>query len=262
MTKRAFLIIGLSEKDVRGLAKQKQACLEWNGERWNIILESEIVSDHIKLNQMHPLCATAWLEPIRSACIVDLLIESEKLFEDDRIDGILIGCTFAIDRAVRNVYTDILKEQGYEVEISYVQSPWLSSMYQALESGDPPLPSLVEQWNKFNNATARQYSPLEYTTPTMIVSKGYGYDNEPINSMIKALLESGYEVINLEAMYSDEVKTKPEHIAKIDTFWRKVANHYNVQLVYETDPVTCHHWRIIGVPCISLTNPFALKFRV
>lgn len=260
--KRAILIVGISERDTVALAKQTSAQCESNGERWAVILEREVIYEYVSSNHLDLLCLDAWNDPIKNECILQLLYRTEMVAEDSKIAGVIVGGSFPLDESVRNIYVDILKEQGFSVEFKFVECSWVSIMCEALDKGAPPLPKLVEMWNHYNQSFIRQYNPMEPQRTAVIVSKGYAYDNEPINTMIKGLLESGVAVISLEDLYSDDARSKPEHVSKIDTFWRKVANYYNVQLVYETDPVTCHHWRMIGVPCISLTNPFGLKYRV
>lgn len=259
-SKQAILIIGLSSRDVRALARQTLAKCEASDKRWELILEDDVVSHYVNLNEMHPLCCSSWNAPIKNECIIELLTRTEKAFENPYVDGIIVGGSFAIDEAVRNIYVDILKEQGFTIESRIVNSSWLSLVCDSREFDTYPLPKLVEMWDQYNQSFVRQYTPVPDTPNAVIISKAYDYRNEAINVMIKGLLEANFTVISLEDLYSGHSTRQPEHITKIDTFWRKVANHYNVHLVYETDADTCHCWRTIGVPCISLTNPFSLKY--
>lgn len=257
--KKAILVLGLSERDISGMVYHTQAQCDAVDQRWKIILESEIISDYVSSKDLHPYCLDAWNTPIKNKCIVELLERTEKLFDNEYVDVVIIGGSFAIDKSVRDIYADILKDQGYEVEFKFVETSWMSLFCESSTKG-PSLLKLVSMWDQYNQSFVRQYTPKPGSPSAIIIDKQYDYSNEAINTMIKGCLESGIVLIALEDSYEDD--SKPDYIKKISTFWEKIANYYNIQLVYETDAVTCHHWRMIGVPCISLTNPFALKYRI
>ena len=190
MGKQAILAVGISERDISALTKQIIAqCEAISGGRWVMILEKDIICEFVTSNQLNPLCLTSWIAPIKNDCILKLLERTEAAAEDERVAGIVIGGSFTLDDDVRSIYEDILTEQGFEVGRRVIESSWMSTMFDCLESGAMPLPKLVELWDKYNKSFVRQYNPTEPKPTAVIVSKEYAYDNEPINTMIKAAIE-------------------------------------------------------------------------
>jgi hypothetical protein len=261
MTKKAILIISLSPNDARWAMQQMQAQLEADGSNWKCINEADVVEKYVSERSWNPLCKTAWVRPIKDECAIELFNLTEASFNNTRVSGIIITCSFAIDDNIRKTYCEILTEQGFEVTLKIIETSWMSLMRESYDKGGN-LYDVAKMWEVYNQAFVRQYVPDKSFPPAFIVSKDYENTNPAISLMIDTLIQMGVKAITLEDMFSEDDIVKPKHLVKIDTFWRKVANYYHVQLVIETDAVTQHRWRTIGVPVISLENPFALRYNI
>jgi hypothetical protein len=261
MNKKAVVIISLSPNDARWVMQQMQAQLEADGSSWKCINEADVVEKYVAERSFHPLCKTAWIRPIKDSCAIELLNLTESSFNNPKVAGVIIACSFAIDEEVRKAYCEILTEQGFEVTLKIIETSWMRLMRECYDKGGN-LYDVAKMWESYNQAFVRQYVPDKTLPSAFIVSKDYENTNPAISLMIDTLTQLGFKAITLEDMAGVGKKDQPEHLIKIDTFWRKVANYYNVQLVIETDAVTQHRWRMIGVPVISLENPFALKFTI
>ena len=267
--KKAFLVVGVTVRDTTSTAKHIQAKEEFEaGGRWEHIREDQFIYEYIEKNHLHPLCATEWFAPIKNQIIVKLLSQTENVIKNDRINGLIISGQFLLDEEIRKDYTDILTEQGFEINIVPVDCDWMSVMRDGYDTGKN-IKELYRLWKLFNDQFSRTYHSLP-ETPEAILIEGNalkemdkGYDT--LFSMFSAMPDRKYKIIVL-ANKGDKIPEAPftpdvvfEYTDKIDTFWRHIAYNYNVKLVVETNATDTFHWHRLNVPVISLTNQFALE---
>lgn len=287
--KKAILVIGCSERDTLEIAKKIQAQNEEQSQKtWKIVSEKQILEDYIKSFDLNSLCLFAWLDPIKNPVIVDLLNKTEKEIENPFVEGIIICGQFALDETVRESYIDILEEQGYEVELYPVYTPW-SSLLTACMTEQTSVKNSLKNWNLFTKQFCRQYVPLDsdqkkavIVSPEIVTCKEIPGSFELV-VMLEALQSRGYVIVVIDDSNEYEKtktafrevgfpdaqvfcatktrnKTKDNH--KIDVFWTSIANYFNVKLVIEHNAETLPKWRDIGLPVISLTSVFDVEVLV
>lgn len=258
--KKAHLIIGVIPKDTRSVAQHIQANLEFetNG-RIVRISEQDLICEYVEGKGYHPLCLKEWLEPIKNKIIVHLLEKTEAGMNDVHVDGIIIDGSFALDIEVRKTYTEILEEQGYEVVVIPVSSNMMSIISYGWTSGTS-LKSLYLLWKKYNQQFRRTYVPIEDAPMAIVVDENV---DSPILIEIIQSLSDKNRIIVLSGRSGIRYPFDVNHVMvgsdKIDVFWTKIANHFNVKLVIDNDPNSVHRWHQIDVPVISLTSQFALE---
>ena len=260
--KKAYLIIGVLPRDTRAVAQQIQVNLEFETEMSvNHVSEQDMVSEYVFNKGYHPLCLKEWLEPIKNKVIIHLLEKTESAIKSDYIHGVIIDGSFALDAEVRKAYSEILEEQGYEVVVIPVQSDMLSIISYGLATGTS-LKSLYSLWKKYNQQFTRTYEPMEDMSTAIVVDENV---SDPILiEIIQSLAKKNQIiVISKKLQYGGEYPFVVNHVMigdnKIDVFWTKIAYHFNVKLVIESNADDLHKWHKISVPVISLTSQFALE---
>jgi hypothetical protein len=260
--KKAYLIIGVIPRDTRAVAQQIQARLEYETKgRIDHVSEQDMMYEYVSVKGYHPLCLKEWLDPIKNKVIIHLLDKTEYAFGNEYIHGVIIDGSFALDAEVRKVYSEILEEQGYEVVVVPVQSDMLSIISYGLATGTS-LKSLYSLWKKYNQQFSRTYEPMVDMPPAIVVDEDVSDPIliEIIQSMAK---KNQIIVISKKLQYGGEYPFVVNHVMigdnKIDVFWTKIAYHFNVKLVIESNADDLHKWHKISVPVIGLTSQFALE---
>lgn len=261
--KKAYLVLGVIPKDTRAVSQQIRANLEFetNG-RVDHMSESDLVAEYVEGKGYHPLCLREWLVPIKNKVIIHLLEKTEAAFQNTHVNSVIIDGSFALDNDVRKAYTEILEEQGYEVVVIPVSSDMMSIWFYGYHSGIS-LKSLYELWKKYNQQFSRTYEPLEDMPTAIIVDENV---IEPILVDIIQSLSKKNKIIVLSKKDGVEYPFDVDYVmvyrSKIDTFWAKIAYHFNVKLVIDNDPNSVHEWHKINMPVIGLCNQYALEKNV
>jgi hypothetical protein len=260
--KKAYLVVGVIPKDTRAVAQHIQVNLEYETHgRIDRISEQDLICEYVEGKGYHPLCKREWLEPIKNKIIISLLEKTESVIKNEHVQGVIVDGSFALDVDVRQAYTEILEDQGYEVVVVPVQSDMVSIFFYGWSSGTS-LKSLYTLWKKYNHQFTRTYVPMEDQPTAIVVDENV---TDPIFIEIIQSLSKKNKIIVL----SKELRFGVEHPFdvhyvmvgpnKIDVFWTKIANHFKVKLVIDNDPNAVHRWHQIDVPVISLTSQFALE---
>ena len=260
--KKAYLVVGVIPKDTRSVAKHLQVNLEYETSmRIDVVSEQDLIYNYVDNKRFDPLCRKEWLEPIKNDIIISLLEKTESVLDNNHVSGVIIEGSFALDIDVRKTYTEILEEQGYEVIVSPVQSDMMSIVFYGWSSGTS-LKSLFQLWKKYNHQFSRTYEPSEGLPTAIVVDENV---TEPILGEIIQSLSSKHKILlisispNQDAQHDFNVDKVLSGTDKIDVFWTKIVNHYNVKLVIDNDPDSVQRWHKIDVPVISLANQFALE---
>lgn len=260
VVKKAYLVIGILPRDVRAVAQQIQINHEHEtGKLFIGISEQDLTYDYVEKKGLHPLCLKEWLEPIKNDIIVSLLEKTEKVIGNTHALGTIIDGSFALDPDVRKAYTDILEEQGFEVAVVPVQSNFMSIVLNGWSSGTS-LKSLYSMWKQYNHQFSRTYEPMKDMPAAILVD---GNIDDPIFiEIIQSLCEKNQIIVlsnRTGVIYPFHVDFVIGGVDKIDTFWSKIAYHFNVKLVIDNDPNSVHQWHQIDVPVVSLTSQYALE---
>lgn len=260
VVKKAYLVIGVLPRDMRAVAQQIQINLEHEtGKLFVSISEQDLTYDYVERRGLYPLCLKEWLEPIKNNIIVSLLEKTEKVIDNTHALGTIIVGSFALDPDVRKAYTDILEEQGFEVVVVPVQSNFMSIVINGWSSGTS-LKSLYSMWKLYNQQFSRTYEPMKDMPAAILVDENV--DDPIFIEIIQSLCEKNQIIVlsnSTGVIYPFHVDFVIGGSGKIDTFWSKIAYHFNVKLVIDNDPNSVHQWHQIDVPVVSLTSQYALE---
>lgn len=268
--KKVYLVIGMIPESIKSVWDQLNTNMQ--SSKWIIIEEQEIIKDYVNAHDYHPLCFDEWLSPIKNNVIVSLLNKTEDAFTDDNIEGIAILGQFCIDNEIKETYCSILEEQGYEVSILPVKNYWLDVLTYGMKN-NISLSYLYDQWVFFNQQYIRVYHPVQ-EAPKAIIIEGkvlskYYKGKDELLLMATSLLDKEYKLVifidsndNKEDILS-VLPFEPNQVViytnKHDSFWSKMCYHYNIKMVFESNPNDVLWWQNIGIPVISLRSHFALE---
>lgn len=258
--KKAYLVIGVISKDTCAVAKQIQANLEFETTgRFDRISEQDLTSEYVEGRGYHPLCLKEWSLPVRNDIIIHMLEKTESAANNSQVSGLIIDGAFALDEEVKKIYIEILEEQGYEVVIVPVHSDIMGLMMYGVSTGNS-LKSLYSMWKMYNHQFTRTYKPLEELPTAILVDENI---TDPILIEIIQSLGDKHRIIVLAKRTGILYPFGVNHVMvgpdKFDIFWTKIAYHFNVKLVMESDPDATHEWHKINVPVMSLSSQFALE---
>lgn len=268
--KCAFLILGVTNRDTKALAKQVLALMEHDtGGRCVRLSEEGLIYDYVNTENLHPLCRKEWLKPTKNKVIVDLLEKTEKYVEDSYVLGIVIDGPFLVDKETRLEVSGILEEQGYDVQVAGATSRWISVMLEGYNRGEN-IKSLFDTWMSFNEQFSRTYYPDQSLPKAVIVDIGFlkNSDQPGYATAIQMLssLQESHQIIVLADEDTDtpnvpgiKIDKRFEGESKLDIFWSKLAYHYDVTMVLEGSAHDAFEWNRIGVPCMSLVCQLALE---
>lgn len=259
--KKVYLVVGILPKDTRAVAQGIQINLEHEtGKLFNHISEQDLSYEYVEKNGLHPLCLKEWLEPIKNKVIISLLEKTENVIGNQHVLGVIIDGSFALDPGVRKTYIDILEEQGFEVDVMPVQSNFMSVIHEGWTAGTN-LKSLYSMWKKYNQQFSRTYEPMEDMPTAILVDDSI--DSPILIEMIRCLSKEHKIIVLTTDKQRKDYPFGSYHIMlyedKLDTFWSKIAYHFNVKLVIDNDPNSVQKWHQIDVPVISLTSQYALE---
>jgi hypothetical protein len=283
--KKVILVIGVSPRDVfETVYHLKESTFE--NENVKVVDESQIIEQFVEANHLHRNCIHSWKKPIEDKILVSILETIDIAFENGA-EVVIVTGNFLLDRETRLKFEGVLKSENYDVDLHLTETTWFNILREYLDK-DLKLTDAVRGWEQYNHQFSRQYKPLQpdqqravlVALDSLIVNPEPG--SEEVLQMVLALSNSGYKVIGFLDNKSKDTevrdrlaelgiaapavyaKDEQDHQSidwsfKSNIFWRHVANHYDVRLIIEDNPNTTLEWRKIGLPIISLSNPFNLK---
>lgn len=269
LKKKAYLVLGITNRDTKSGASALQARLEYETNmRWDHFSEEALIFEFVEKNGLHPLCRNEWLKPIRNNIIVDLFEKLESVLTDEHSGGVILSGPFLVNQETRKDIQDILEEDGFEVEVIPISSSLMSILINGYQTGENTN-DLFWLWKMFNEQFSRTYIPNLSLPKAVVIDSGFlknnslpGYDT--VIKMVAGLQdECAIIVMDLDGDTPEVNEIKFAQVligkSKKDLFWSKLAYHFNVLMVLEGSANDVIYWHQINVPCISLVCQLALE---